>query len=168
VSFAPNLVELVTFDESALPPDLLLNGEPQRAAADMPVALYGSGWYPREPEARVRWASSPAELLIYSPQPQPATIVLQAANVYQPAGVGGTIFAALNDAEPQPYALEPWEPVVVSVALRAGWNTLHLEHSAGTFRPADSIPGSLDARLLSFEVLGVNVMTEQQNSAVQD
>jgi hypothetical protein len=99
--------------------------------------------------------------LIYSPQPQPVNIVLQPASAYHPEGVGGTIFAALNDAEPQPYALQPDEPIVVSVALQPGWNTLHLERAAGSFRPIEELPDSFDRRPLAFDVLGVNIITEQ-------
>jgi hypothetical protein len=160
VSFAPSMVELMTPAGADLAPDLLVNGTPQRAAADEVFAFFGSGWYPHEPTSGLRWASSPAELLIYSPQPQPATIVLQSADTYHPEGVGGTLLAALNEAEPQPYALEPWEAVVVPVALRAGWNTLYLERAAGTFRPIEALPNNLDRRQLGFDVLGVNILTE--------
>jgi hypothetical protein len=154
------MVELMTPAGADLAPDLLVNGTPQRAAADEVFAFFGSGWYPHEPTSGLRWASSPAELLIYSPQPQPATIVLQSADTYHPEGVGGTLLAALNEAEPQPYALEPWEAVVVPVALRAGWNTLYLERAAGTFRPIEALPNNLDRRQLGFDVLGVNILTE--------
>jgi hypothetical protein len=162
LSFAPNRVELVTLNGADLPPDLLLNGEPQRAAAGEPVALFGSGWYPYEPAGALRWASSPAELLIYSPQPQAARVVLQPADAsYHPAGAENTLLVSWNNGEPQPYALQPGEPLVVPVALQTGWNTLHLEHTAGTFRAADVLPDNTDTRPLAFEVRGVQVITEQ-------
>jgi hypothetical protein len=161
LSFALNMVDLLTLDEVDLPPDLLLNGEPQRAAAGELVALFGSGWHTHEPDLGMRWAGSPAEILTYSPQPQSAHIVLQPASTYHPAGVDGTIFAALNDAEPQPYTLNPMEPVVIPVTLQTGWNTLRLERAAGTFRPIEVLPNTVDRRSLAFEVLGVNIITEQ-------
>jgi hypothetical protein len=159
-SFAPSLVELVTRTEATVPPDLLLNGEPQRDAAGEPVAFFGSGWHPYEPANGIRWAASPADLLIYSAQPQPARVVLQPGSTYHPTGSGGTLFAALNDAAPQSYRLRPQEPISISVALRAGWNTLRLKREAGSFRPADVLPGSFDMRQLSFDIRQIDIITD--------
>jgi hypothetical protein len=47
------------------------------------------------------------------------------------------------------------------VALQPGWNTLHLERAAGSFRPIEELPNNVDRRPLAFDVLGVNIITEQ-------
>ena len=161
LSFAVKGIDLETADRIAAPADITLNGAPQRPGAGV-VALHGGGWYDFDAATSSRWASSPAELLVYSPQAQRATIELRATTLFNGKdGLGDTGVLALEQAG-QPITRQPLrvgQPWKADVALQPGWNHIELKLEAGNFQPSKIFPGNGDQRVLSFVLEQVDIST---------
>lgn len=133
------------------------------------VPVYTEGWYGPETwddsGLRWRWASSPAQLLIYSSEEQTATLHSIGAAVYDPVcegGVGmtGTLQIALNDELVQSIIVHVGQPLEATLILREGVNHIRLYLDAGNFRPADLQPGNGDMRWLSFALREFEVLAK--------
>src|SRR5262249_11682850 len=143
------------------PSDILVGGQPQRPVPAQIIADHGSGWYEYEPDNQSRWASSPAELLIYSPQAQQARIEILANTMFNGKdGLGerGALLIAANGEAAQRLPLEVGKPLTAEVALRAGWNKITLALEAGNFQPSAIFAGNGDQRQLSFVLRQVNIV----------
>lgn len=161
LSFAVKGIDLRTGDSLTFPADILVNGQPQGAGGEL-VALHGAGWYEFDKDTASRWASSPAELLVYSPDERRATLDLRATTLFNGAdGLGETGVLALEQ-EGQPAAREPLrvgQPWRAELALRPGWNRVALRLEAGNFQPSAIFPGNGDQRVLSFVLDRVDLQT---------
>lgn len=121
-------------------------------------ALFGAGWYDEEVvgDSSWRWASWPAYLYVWSDNEQMVTMEIIPSSIYDPgasdgSGQEGTI-QVNGPASHTTVALQSGLPARFEVPLKSGWNTLVFELEAGYFRPADLIPGQIDARDLSFTI----------------
>jgi hypothetical protein len=162
-------------DAMPLPGDILVNGQPQHNTGNRVIALYQSGWYAPDTSyhtgwyetdqaAQWRWASSPAELLVYSPVAQQAYLTMLPRLLHQPdsdTGLGeqGTLRLALNGAALPPHTIRVHQPLQIETRLQAGWNRLVFALEAGNFRPVDMRPENIDQRLLSFALAEINITT---------
>lgn len=118
-------------------------------------------WYPAE--GGVRWAASPAKLVIASPQAGPAVLDIAMAAIYDPTAAAGArsqgvLTVQVGDSAPRDFAVTAGETLSVPLDLREGNQTVTLSLKAGNFVPADG--GSSDTRRLSFAVNRVNLRTE--------
>jgi hypothetical protein len=142
-----DLVEVYAVDQS-------------RAALEAPVTLaLEAGW--RDAEAEWRWATSPATLLVESPDERTATLEITPALLFDPTsanGLGdrGILTVALNDTRVDvPLARD--QTAEIPIPLRAGVQRITLTLQAGTYRPIDF--GGTDQAPLSFAVRTINLRT---------
>jgi len=147
-------------------PDLLLNGAPQREDRSGVALAFGTGWYAFE-HNEWRWASSQAELLVFSPTARPARLRLKLAALYdqgtQALGAGPGVMrlqAAAPDGQQREARVTAGAWAEFPVELKAGWNQLWLISDAGDFRPIDLDPANGDTRRLSFVLAGLDLVTE--------
>lgn len=139
---------------SAAAADLLIQDRSQDGAGGV-RALFGSGWYDLEgtPPDTWRWASSPAQVLVYSRDATSLRLESAALALYDPDHAAGEERGALRISigeETGRVAIEIGRPFSYTLGLRPGWNDLRLELEAGNFRPVDRDPATGDTRTLSF------------------
>ena len=162
LSFAIRLLNLWTLDGTTLPSDILVGGEPEREGGEV-VGVYGGNWYDFEGAAGVRWASSPADLFLYSRTPRQVELRLLPVYLYAPGSEGGlgaegAMQVDLEGGEAVQRAVRVRQPLAIPLQLRAGWNRVVLALEAGNFRPRDVQPCSRDERRLSFALGWVDVV----------
>ncbi len=156
LSFAIRSINLQTAEDAVF--TTTVNREQPLAEAPL-TAFYHTGWYDIEPSVAL-WASSPAELLVYSPALQQVDFTFTPALLYEPTsadGLGdqGMMQIAVNDQEWSSHPVHAGQSSSVTVELDAGWNTITLSLMSGNFRPVDIQPGNGDRRLLSFMLSGI-------------
>jgi hypothetical protein len=159
LSFAVQGIDLQTGERIAAPADILVNGAQQRAGGPL-VALHGPGWYEFDAATASRWASSPAELLVYSAEARTATLELRATTLFNGADGLGDAGVLLLEQEGQAAAHQPLragQPWRADVMLEPGWNRLALRLEAGNFQPSAIFPGNGDQRVLSFVLSEVDL-----------
>lgn len=122
-------------------------------------ALYGAGWYDLESagDASWRWSSSPARLFVWSDVRQPVSVALTLSAIHAPGasdGIGdeGLFHIVLPNGEQINVEGQTAQLLHFDASLESGWNTLVIELEAGSFRPADLIPGHFDTRDLAFSI----------------
>lgn len=146
----------------SVPRDVLVNGRPQRARGTDVWVTYSTGWYEAVPGVG-RWASSPAEVFVFSPMAQQVDFqiipVAYLADGQGGASVYGIMQLVLNSAHSIPVSLRVGELASFTVELDRGWNKLTLALDGGNFRPIDALRGNLDARVLSFAIGGIDLVT---------
>ncbi|MFN8499740.1 MAG: hypothetical protein U0641_17950 [Anaerolineae bacterium] len=118
-------------------------------------------WYARD--GAMRWAQSPAKLVVASPQAGPAALDIEMAAVYDPGAASGArphgvLTVQVGDGLPRDYAVTQGETLSLPLDLPAGNETVTLNLQAGNFVPAGS--GSPDTRRLSFAIGQANLRTE--------
>jgi hypothetical protein len=164
--FAIESIDLQT--PLSLPTDISINGQPQQNRDGQVRAIHDGGWYPPEvwddSGTTWRWAMSPSQIFLHSPTAQQVRIQSAIGSLYGPSsadGVGsqGTMEITVNDQSSQRIAVQVGQPLVVDIMLQVGWNSVAFELDAGNFRPMDIQPGNGDARLLSFALRGIDVLT---------
>ncbi|MBC8078513.1 MAG: hypothetical protein H7Y32_20715, partial [Chloroflexales bacterium] len=160
LSFAVKGIDLQTGASIATPADILVSGQPQRVGNTL-VALHGAGWYPFDADTASRWASSPAELLVYSAHEQRATLELRATTLFNGNDGLGDLGVLTLEQAGQPTTRQPLkvgQPWRADVALQTGWNRLALRLEAGNFQPSALFPGNGDQRTLSFVLSETNII----------
>jgi hypothetical protein len=156
-------IDLQTGERIAAPADILVNGAPQQPGGPL-LALHGDGWYEFDAATSSRWASSPAELLVYSAEAQRVTLELRATTLFNGKdGLGDAGALLLEQAEQQAtrQPLRAGEPWRADVALLPGWNRLALRLEAGNFQPSAIFPGNGDQRVLSFVLSQVDLQNSR-------
>jgi hypothetical protein len=165
-SFALSSLRIEPQENELYGTDLYVNSLQQQPGRQEVSAIYGSGWYDAEPEAALRWAQSPAHLLIHSPVTQWAELVLLPAALHDPAGTGqmgyqGTLQVTTNGELPQEVTAVVGQPLTVGVPLIGGLNRVTLTWEAGSFRPVEIDPTTQDERALSFAVNWIDLRIEE-------
>jgi arabinofuranosyltransferase len=169
-SFAIRSVKLQVPDRGVLPPDIRINGEQQSAGSGAPLlATYGNNWYAREPEAGLRWAQSPADILIYSPSAQWVELSMTPAALHDadaPDGMGyqGMLRITTNGEQPREGVAVVGQPLVTAMRLKEGINQVTLNWEDGTFRPATLDANNPDERLLSFAMEHIELRTRHEGN----
>jgi hypothetical protein len=132
------------------------------APSELPTTVQlGPTWFRREKD--LRWAFSPAELVITSPRQQSAVLEILPALMFDassPNGMGkqGMLVVQTSDSAPVTFAVQTNEPVTIPVELAPGFNTISLALAEGNFHP--TAYGGKDPRTLSFSVRSVNLKLE--------
>jgi hypothetical protein len=159
LSFAVQNIDLQTGERIAAPADIMVNGSPQQPGGPL-LALHGDGWYEFDAATSSRWASSPAELLVYSAEEQRVTLELRATTLFNGKDGLGDAGALLLEQAGQQVTRQPLRagvPWRADVALQPGWNRLALRLEAGNFQPSAIFPGNGDQRVLSFVLSQVDL-----------
>lgn len=157
LSFALRSINLVT--EIAAAADLQVSA----AAPGELVAVHGAGWYAYEPDNQRRWATSPAELLVYAPTPTSAELhILPKESFDGVDGLGprGELAVRLNGTPVAQLDLRAGQVAGTTIELVAGWNRVELALAAGNFQPSEAFPGNGDQRQLSFQVAEIMIADE--------
>jgi hypothetical protein len=149
------------------PPDILVNGAAQTLAEDGIQAFYGPGWYDLErlDAYAWRWAKSPAEIYIHSPEHRVVKLESKPVALYEsgtPQGMGehGILKVATNQEDSIEVAVQREHIFSIDLELGSGWNVVAIESLAGNVRAADLDPNSGDSRQLSFALDVVNLIEE--------
>ncbi len=160
-SFSFSSIRLRTLSDINLPADILIDGQPQRAAGGALIVLPDDGWYAYEEASGLRWAGPPARLQIYSPAEQTVRIRLALRYISDGQGPGGegALTVVTNGTAEPPAPAWTWQPFVASLALRPGWNSVDLRLSAPPFRPSAADGASPDSRELSIGVSRLELLT---------
>jgi hypothetical protein len=162
LSFAVNAINLESAEHIALPPDILVDGQPQQAGNAQIMATEGAGWYPPETGKQGRWANSPSELQIYSANGQQVELQLLTKTLYDGANGltdQGTILVTVRDEMPQRALVRAGQPIHANVELRPGWNSVKIALEAGNFQAIQLFPSSGDQRWLSFKIDQLDILT---------
>ena len=127
-------------------------------------ATLGKGWYSPDGPSASRWAASPATLAFEVPHAQSVvleftTVHLHDAQAANGLGSNGVLTVAAGSWTAN-VPVQVGELTTVTVPLEAGSQTVTLTLEAGNFRPVDV--GGSDARLLSFAVSSINVITKRK------
>ena len=138
----------------ATPPDIHITSQDERI-----WGIFGPGWYDRESyeEMNWRWATSPAQIFIFSPDRHTLTLTTTPISFHDPHapngfGENGSLHFTLNDQHLAEIDLHAGRPFSIDLPLSPGWNTLTLTSPAGNLRPIDIDPATGDARLLGFSL----------------
>lgn len=146
----PVVVRADTYLERFLPPvDILLNGRAQSGQDEDLIAVFGSGWHDREgaEDNWRRWANSPAEILVFSSEPQKVTFIssLDAGGSNEP----GPLKITINDLPRQEVSLEKKQSFSFESDLVKGWNVITLSVDKGGRQE--------EGRPLRFAVSGIDI-----------
>ena len=157
LSPAPSECAPAVLDAYVPPKDILVNGQPQATTPGQFRAVHGAGWWPIEgsSDRKWRWAESPAEVYVYSPEVQDVSMLSTPTGLHEkgePQGVGqqGTLLVTTNGQLDASFQVHAKEPFAVETTLQTGWNVIRMELEAGNFRPVEVNPSSKDRRSLSF------------------
>jgi hypothetical protein len=153
-----------------LPEDINVDGAMLEATSEQLWGVYGEGWYDLEQIENFhwRWAESPSELYIYSPERQDVRLESVPVSLYVPPldqedETSSLLRVLTNDRDAREVALRVDQPFEVDVNLLEGWNVLRFDLAAGNFRPSDINPGDGDMRVLSFALKGFNIIPIEGN-----
>ena len=116
-----------------------------------------NGWHPWE--NGFRWATSPAVLSIWSPNPQPVILELVPEILYVPElilGTKGRLYVSLDDGPERVMTVRQGEPAAITLALAGGPQQVRLRLETGNFIPFE-LMGNEDRRELSFSVRSINL-----------
>jgi arabinofuranosyltransferase len=164
-SFAIRSMKLQVPDQGVLPADIRINGEQQSEGnGESLIASYGNNWYTREPEARLRWAQAPANILVYSPSAQWVELrltpaALHDADALDGIGYQGILHITTNGEQPREGVAVVGQPLVTAIRLEAGINQVTLNWEDGNFRPSALDANNPDERLLSFAIEQIEFRT---------
>ncbi|MCL4263303.1 MAG: hypothetical protein KJ069_08810 [Anaerolineae bacterium] len=120
--------------------------------------VLGQNWYEREPE--LRWAKSPASLLLTVPQAQEVVLEITPALIFNPTlaltDEQRQLLVTVDDQPVMTVPITSGETAVIPLHLPAGYHTITLSLAAGNFRPSDQ--GAADTRWLSFAIESINLL----------
>ncbi len=142
-------------DESNYPP--LPVSAPASLGVSLPV-----GWYPYEPEYRIRWMQDEGLLLLYSDAPRRLQLALHPHNILGPGGWQnhGHLLVTVEGAPAVEADVEVGKITTLSLAIKAGFTRVGLRLEGGARVPSEVIPGYGDGRRLSLALSRIELSDE--------
>jgi hypothetical protein len=114
--------------------------------------LYQTGWLaPDSAFTKDRWTSTPSKMLLYAEQAQTVRLLLTPFKMHVRGTFGdaGRLQVLLNGKVVGTWTVRRDVTTEIRLRLKRDFNTVTFQYLGGNFVPANSVPGSTDARTLA-------------------